>query len=58
MCVCMHAWGSLGPSEGAWGAVEGGMKLERDGGRGGQWESPWERCRSGPVAKQKGGKES
>lgn len=34
------------------------MKLERDGGRGGQWESPWERCRSGPVAKQKGVKES
>lgn len=56
--VCVHAWGSLGPSEGAWGAVEGGMKREWDGGRGGQRGSRWERCRSGPMAKQKGGKES
>lgn len=30
VCVCVHAWGSLGPSEGAWGAGGGGMK--RDGG--------------------------
>lgn len=58
LCVCVHAWGSLGPSEGAWGAMEGGMKREWDGGIGGQRGSCWERCRSGPMAKQKGGKES
>lgn len=58
LCVCVHAWGSLGPSEGAWGAVEEGMKRERDGGIGGRQGSHWERCRSGLMAKQKGGKES
>ncbi|GLD48398.1 zinc finger protein 423-like protein [Lates japonicus] len=54
-----HSQGrSLGPSEGAWGAVEEGMKRERDGGIGGRQGSHWERCRSGLMAKQKGGKES
>jgi len=55
-CVCVCVGSSLGPSEGAWGAVEGGMKRERDRGRGGQQGSRW--CRFGPTGKQKGGKES
>lgn len=29
-CECVHAWGSLGPSEGAWGAEDGGMKRKKD----------------------------
>lgn len=56
LCVHARTWGSLGPSEGAWGMVEGGMKRERDGGIGGQQGSRWERCRSGPIAKQKDGR--
>lgn len=57
LCVCLCVCSSLGPSEGARGTVEGGRKREQDGGRGGQRGSGCERCRFGPMAKQKGGEE-
>lgn len=56
--ACVHAWGSLGPSEGAWGADGRRDEALVNGGMEGQQGSFRERCPSGPRAKQKGGTES